>query len=155
MSEETKVAAAETKPAATQTSQPSAPTAATLGELKSAIPDSDAAFREKCIEQGFTLPQAQTAWMSVLREQVKAKDAELATAKAKTAMPGTEGVATGKKTGADVGADPESQWKAAVDAKIAGGLQHNAAVSAVARENPDLHRAYLVEYNARHGRKVA
>ena len=153
-SEETKVAAAETKTAAPQPSQPAQPTAATLGELKSAIPGSDAAFREKCLEQGFTLPQAQAAWMNVLQEQLKAKDAELSATKAKAAMPGSDGVTTGKTHAAPTG-DAESQWKAAVDAKIAAGFGHDTAVSAVARENPELHQAYLKAYNERHGRRVA
>ena len=36
--------------------------AATLAELKKALPDSDAAFRESCIEGGCTLVQAQAEW---------------------------------------------------------------------------------------------
>lgn len=163
MSSDAKVAAAETDAAAETKSSGTQntavlrveSTAATLGELKSAIPDSTAEFREKCIEQGFTLPQAQTAWMTVLRDQVKAKDAELTKAKAEKVAPGTEGVAGTKGSPGASGDGPEAEWKAALDAKIAAGFKHNDAVSALAREKPELHKAYIAAYNERNGRKVA
>ena len=148
-SEETKVAAAETKPAAPQ---PVQPTAATLSELKSAIPDSDAVFREKCLEQGYSLPQAQTAWMGVLRDQVKAKDAELATVKAKAAMPGSDGVTTGKVS--TVGGSAIDQWDKAVAEKTAAGVSKQRALSMVAKENPDLHARYVSEWNTARGRSA-
>lgn len=147
MSEETKVPAAETK---TAVPQPVQPTAATLGELKSAIPDSDAVFREKCLEQGYTLPQAQTAWMGVLREQVKAKDAELATAKSKTVMPGSDGVTTGKMK--IVGGSATEQWDRAVAEKTTAGVSKQRALSMVAKENPDLRARYVSEWNTARGR---
>lgn len=45
------------------------PQAATVKELKAAFPDSDAEFREACLEAEMTLAQAKDAWLIRLAEQ--------------------------------------------------------------------------------------
>lgn len=45
--------------------------------------------------------------------------------------------------------DPVAQWDAEVSALMRGGMSKTAAVSHLASSNPQLHRAYLAEYNVR------
>jgi len=74
---------------------------ATLAELKKAIPDSTADFREKMIEGGATLGDAQEFWAEELRGQLKAAREDIGLLKAAAKKPGVEPVtSTGKGSGA-------------------------------------------------------
>lgn len=135
---------------------------ATLAELKTTLSDSNAEFRELCIESGATLADAQGKWMAKLREQ-NAKLAEQATtqdkkiadmesaAKAKEEMPGVEALGAGATDGtAAAPGDPASEWHAAVDAKVKAGMKKGAAIAAVVKEDPALQRAFVASYNTEH-----
>lgn len=75
--------------------------AATVQELKKAIPDSTADFREKMVIGEATLADAQEFWAEELRGQLKAAQDENTTLKAAAKKPGTEPViSTGKPAGA-------------------------------------------------------
>ncbi|HUT91909.1 MAG TPA: S49 family peptidase [Thermoguttaceae bacterium] len=115
---------------------------ATTAELKAALPDSTADFREQCTEQGFTLAQAQAAWMSHLREENTAL-------KAKAAKPGVEPLGEGRPSKRTMaGGDAVADFNAAVAEKVAGGMARMKAAIAVAREDPTLHEAYLRATNS-------
>ena len=49
--------------------------------------------------------------------------------------------------------DPEGQWESRVTGKIEDGMTRGQAIRAVAREHPDLHTAYIVAHNLKHGHK--
>lgn len=142
-------------PLETRKTEPPAPKAATIGELKSALPDSDAPFQVKCLEQGWTLTQAKDRWMDLLRlnNEVLAKDKELAEARAD--KPGVAPLGTGvdkKGAAAEETGDPIERWKAAVAAKMCPGVMKSQAVREVVHEDPDLHDAYVKAYNEQYGR---
>lgn len=48
--------------------------------------------------------------------------------------------------------DPIAEWDSRLAAKMRAGMPQDKATSALVREDPELHRAYLAAYNARHGR---
>ncbi len=138
------------------------PVAATIADLKKAFPTSEAAFREECMELKATLADAHELWAdhvtkanAKLAEDNKAqadKIAELeAAAKAKMEAPGVE--ALGVSAGAEakgVSGDASAQFKEAVAEKTKAGMNKGEAIAAVVREQPELHQAYLVSYNAEH-----
>jgi protease-4 len=76
---------------------------ATLAELKKALPDATAEFRESCMEMDATIQDATELWMDKLRDQNKALAAEVAMAKAASKKPGVEPVASGAAPSADAG----------------------------------------------------
>jgi len=70
-----------------------APVAATLAELKTALPKSDAEFRESCLEQSLTLEQAKDRWLDRVEERNAALEKQLQTTKdAAEQLRGHEGV---------------------------------------------------------------
>lgn len=149
------------------------PRAATIGELKAACPGASADFLMQQLEAGATEPQAMKAWMGEQAKQLAAaKEAEAklkadADAKAKAdadaaaksggaKKPGVKALAEGKaKADADAEAsgDPIAEFNEAVDAKVAKGRPKAQAIAAVAREKPELHRAYVIAHNEQHGRR--
>ncbi|MFQ5493772.1 MAG: head maturation protease, ClpP-related [Phycisphaerae bacterium] len=138
--------------AAPQADAPPPPRGATVAELKSALPDSDAAFREECIEGGLTLAAAKDRWMDRLRSQVAEhgkKMAELQAAGARSR--GVDPLPT--RSTADVATgSAAARWDEAVGEKVRAGLSRHEAIKRVGRENPDLRAEYVAEYNATHGR---
>ena len=122
------------------------PQVATIAELKSACPGSDAAFRESCLESGLTLAQAQERW-------IKHQAAELAKATAETKKPKVEPLGEGRASVSDGvgGGDSVADFSTRVATKIAAGMSRRAAVAAVAREDPTLHEAFLRQTNAKTG----
>lgn len=145
--------------------KPPAPTAASIQELKQEFPDSTAEWRESCVEQGLTMTQATKAWARHQSEALKQTQKELAALQAAQAQAQADAEAAGKKPGQPALKDGGGQsgqaedgsaterFNAAVEAKMAAGLPKPRAISAVVKEQPDLHRAYLREHNQRFGRK--
>jgi signal peptide peptidase SppA len=141
--------------------------AATIVELKAALPDSTADFREKCQESGLTLAEAKDRWMVELREQNKALAAAAAAAKteaaqaqanaAKAQEAGKKGVgvpavpAGGPGAGSDSG-DAAADFEEAVAAEEKRGKKRHEAVKAVAKRDPALAERYEASHNAKFGR---
>jgi signal peptide peptidase SppA len=128
------------------------PVAATVSELKAALPDSSAEFREGCQERKLTLAQAKDEWLGELRKQ----NEEL---RAKAAKPGSPavGVTQSEKTsGGESSADGAiGEWNAEVgEVMDRQKCSRSRAIGTVQRARPDLHAAYLEEYNRNHGRRV-
>jgi signal peptide peptidase SppA len=136
--------------AETQTGTTAAPVAATLAELKGGLPDSDAEFREECIEAGLPLAAAKDRWLDRLREQNKAQAAELATVKAAGGAVGVEplGVKPGAGDG-EAGGDVIEEFEAAFQKRVDAGMKRDAAMRETVREDPQRHQAYVVAYNER------
>jgi hypothetical protein len=129
-----------------------------LTELKAAFPD-EAEFVLEQHELGHTVLEAKAAYADILAARVKeqdetisAKDKELAEFKAKGPATGVEPLsedAPGDKSAAFDG-DPIEAWTKALQAKIAAGMDNKRAASALVREQPELHAAYLEAYNELH-----
>ena len=145
-------------PMATVT-EPSVPSAATITELKAALPDASPEFYIEQMEKQATIEQANAAWMCVLRETVKAQEAasaelekkhtaelEAAKAEAKAKEGGVEPVGIG---GADKTWDnPRQEWLEKIEAKCKVGIPRNRAVSIVNKENEGLRLAMLETVNS-------
>lgn len=142
---------------------------ATLKELKAALPESTAEFREKCLEGSMTVAQATAAWAAHLSEELKATKTQLAEMKAKQAAEGDEpplkkpGVkalqqASKKTSDEDEGeasGDPIAEWKKRHAAKVSAGKSREQATAELRQEDPELHRSYVQEFNARHRARIA
>lgn len=116
---------------------------ASIRDLKAAIPDSTAEFREECIEKGYTLAQAKDAHMDTLRAQLQNRDEQL-----KTSSP-SRGVKRLRSASpkASTSGSPAEQVAELRDRHIANGLSRSEAHKRVMREHPELRAAYVQAAN--------
>jgi len=141
-------------------SEPTAPVAATLTELKAAFSSAGSDFVLGQLEAGATMAQAQHKF------ELHQKDAEIAKLKAdneaalnakveaekKSAdKPKAYGVdpvsAHGKTSAAEGEGTFTAQWNAAIEEKVASKkITRQQAVVLVAKENPQLQQGYIEEY---------
>ncbi len=137
------------------------PAPATLSELKSTFPASNADWRERCLEQGFTLSQATQAWIKELEARAAETNKKLADQEAKVAEMekqaktrslGQEPLTTGA-TSVNDGGDVKTQVKALVDEKIRDtGKPRHDCYAMVMRENPELREALVASANSNRGK---
>ena len=142
---------------------------ATLAELKARFPQAGAEFYVAQIEAEASIDDAAKAWETEQANQVaklkadaeKAqKAAEEAKAEAETAKAENDKLrknqksigndptdGTGKASESTELAEPIVAWNAAVDDKLKTGLKKPDAVRALAKEQPDLHAAYVQAHN--------
>lgn len=133
-----------------------APLAATFAELKAGLLGADAEFICAQQEKGATLAVAEKAWMveqgqRLERARSEAIEAKAAVAKSAAKKPGVEplGDGEGKAQRGEQG-DPIAAWDAALTQKIERYKgDRMKATSALVREQPDLHSAYLAAHNIR------
>ena len=92
-------------------------TTATLAQLKKALPDSTAEFREECLELEASLADAQGLWMKELHQRAAAQEQRIAELSAAAKAPGVAPVAA--STGSTGPTDEEGLIAEAVQA--AGG----------------------------------
>lgn len=78
----------------------------------------------------------------------EAAEARAEAEKAKVPKPGVETLGGNSKNAADIG-DPIAAWNAAIRANMALGMTKGKAAAAVAREDKELHAAYIAAVNAR------
>lgn len=109
--------------------------AASLRQLKAALPDAGSDFILSALEQGMSVGDAKMEWMD---QTIKAQAQQIEELKAAGPKPGAKPLGTRK--GAVQIDDPKAEWKAVV--KEAG------SVSKAVRENPELHAAYVESCNA-------
>ncbi len=141
------------------------PTAATLQELRDALPNATAEFREACQIDECTLAEAKDRYMAELdkRNAALAKQAETAKteadeAKAKLAAAKksatVEAIGTeGGKPNDGGGADPVAAWEQRVtDTQKAYNITRPQAVRKCAGMYPEAHREFVDAYNERYGR---
>ena len=145
------------------------PKAATWQELKACCPGADADFLGKQMDAQATAEDATKAWMGELQrrseadakarkeaEEAKAEaekqaaEAKAAAEKAKAGKPGVDALGGGNGKSGDVG-DPLAEFQAAVDEKLKTKLSRPDAVRAIAKDNPDLHAAFVEAHNAKVG----
>jgi hypothetical protein len=149
----------------TENKTPAAEGQATFEELKAGCVGADAAFICSQLEAKATLKQATAAWMSEQQKRIEAankatEEAKAASvkaaedAKAAAAKPGVKAITTSNGNDPVTEGSPIVQWNEAVAGKVKAGLPRDKAIAAVARENPDLHDAYLIAYNEEHQPKV-
>ena len=120
------------------------PKAATLQELKAALPKAGSDFLLASIEKGETLAQAQARYIAEA-------DSRIEQLQANTKPSGTKPLATpGKPASADGAGDPVAAFKSIVDGHIASGMTRAKAFSKAVHENPEAHKAYIESYNLKH-----
>ena len=128
-------------------------TAATIAELKAAFPKADADFIIAQIEAGATIAQATTAWATELTARLEKSESEKAeleqAATPPPAPPGVEALGSGNTPGAGTegATDPIEAFNTAVSERITKGQSRQKAVLAVAKTDPDLHKAFLLATN--------
>lgn len=129
------------------------PESATYEQLVASCVGADPAFLCKQLGAKATVAQAMGAWMAEQNARLSAAREEADKAKAQSKKPGVEPITHGKgKDGkAAFEGDPISAWEEALEAKLAKcGNRANArrsAVTALVKENPELHQAYIEAYN--------
>lgn len=113
--------------------------AASLKQLKAAIPDSDPAFRERCLDAGLTLSAAKDAWMGELRNKLAAASKGRGVAPLKTATAGPRAI----------GGNVRDQFESLVrETMQARGLSKLKATAHVVRNHKALHEAYVEFVNS-------
>jgi ATP-dependent protease ClpP protease subunit len=125
--------------------------AATIAELKNAMPKADADFLLKQLETGATLGQAQNAYAGELSQQLEKAQKEIADLKAKieaqpaNKKPGVAALGNGASLPAarEETGNPTDLWNAAVQRHVAAGKPKAKAIRDCVRENPELHQQYL------------
>lgn len=146
-------------PDGAQAQQP-ASTVASYEQIKAVCKGAPADFICAQLERKATVEQARDAWTDALSVKVIELEKVNADLLAKGDKPGVDAVDLGKgaaKAGKDGAAsasasdetDAVAEWNAAVKAKVDSGLNKQQAISAVARENKDLHAAYISAVNKR------
>jgi signal peptide peptidase SppA len=141
--------------------------AATFAEIKGSLPTASADFIVRQLEKGASLEQVQGAFQaeqeskivaleaqaSDLKGQIVALEAQNADLKGqiedlKKVPKGLAPVASdGSVDAGEASSDPVSAWNTAVKSEMGGGKSQKDAVLFLARERPDLHRAYLDQVN--------
>jgi len=142
-----------------------------VGACKNCKPTSsadDALFVADQLAKGATVAQARDAWDDTLTSRIDARDCELNAAKVELAKKQTQQQASlvngngvkplvdGGKGGsvAEESSDPIAAWNEAVAEKMKAGKSKASAISALVKENPDLHQSYLAAFNENSKRKV-
>ena len=125
---------------------------ATLAELKAALPDSSAEFREGCLEDSLPLEIANQRWMNELRGQLKAQGAKLESAQAAAARPGVQAVGSTGTAGTAIASNPIDEWNQTVAGYLKQGMNRQTAMAKAVADHPELHEEYLSAYNEQHGR---
>lgn len=124
------------------------PKAASLQELKAALPKSTAEFREKCLEKNLSIQQSQAAFIDEQQLQIedmaaKAKIHGVAAVKGRTGDP------------ADAAIDGKATIQARADQlQQTRKLPRAQAWAQACRENPEARKAMVEAHNADHKRKA-
>ena len=140
MAEETKATVE-----ATASPKPREPVAATYEELKGACPGADAEFLCSQLEANATADQAVKAWMIAQQKRVDEANKRANRAAAASTVDGVGTAMDGN--GQSGGGSAAEQWREALAAKVQGGVDKVKAVRLLAKEQPELHQAYVDEAN--------
>lgn len=139
---------------------------ASFEDLKSQLPGADADFICEALEAGWTLDQARSEHMERQQKQIADANAKLAeaqrreaesAAKAPKDVPGVAAVGTAPTKPAAVAAADStaaSEWKEQLATLLSAGMPVGQATRQLVKTRPDLHKAYLEEFNAAGGRPV-
>lgn len=145
----------------------STPRPATYSEIKVACPGADAEFIGSQCEANATVPQAQSAWMTVQSRRIEENKAALAAAEARIvdaeakintrAAVGVDAVGESRIGASDVPgkgkakhADPVAEFNGRVNALMAQGMQRSKAFATVCKQDPALREQFVDAHNAVH-----
>lgn len=106
--------------------------AATVKQLKAALPNATAEFRETCLEKGLSLTASLKAYVAEVDKRQPAR-------KSVQPLP--------TRFGSAAAGTPKSAFEARVDALIAKGQSRSAATRAVVASHPALHAEFLAAVN--------
>jgi signal peptide peptidase SppA len=131
------------------------PSAATFDELEAALVGASAEFVVGQLKKRATLDEARAAWMAEQSARIEAAEKRADEAEAKADAGGVDPVGTGnlKGEGAAAGGDAAEQFWGAVRERQAAGMPRARAVSAVARERPEIREQMVDEHNRIHRAK--
>jgi signal peptide peptidase SppA len=122
---------------------------ASLKTLKAALPKASSDFIVEALESGWSVAQARMAWMEkTIASQAEEIETLKSTKPGASRGGGAKPLTTGK-SGVAITGDAKALWAAAIKEKTDAGMNRAKAVSAVVREQPDLHSAYVEACNAR------
>lgn len=123
---------------------PEAPKAATISDLKAALPEATSDQLVGYLEAGLTVEQATAVYGS---EKSRADKAAKETPPRRIGNEplGSEGGATAEAAG-----DPIAAWNDAIAAEMKRGASRAKATQTVARREPELREAYVEAYNMEH-----
>jgi len=126
--------------------------AATLQQLREAMPGATAEQLLSCVERSLTLDEARSEHTQRLAATVEKQRGEIEAAKAKS-VPTTPPLADGDAP--DAAADTDGNpFVAEVDRQIAAGKSRTAAVLSAAKKYPEAHRAFVHSHNEQYKRPV-
>lgn len=148
----------------TETAPPE--TAASVAQLKKALPDATSEFLVECLEHDCTLAQATAEWTDHLRAISKAQATEIENLKAAAAEAEEKKKAASKKPGVQpagatiatsyTSSDSIEAWNDAVSEQMSTRkMTRDVAIREVNRKQPGLREAMLREHNTVHGRSKA
>lgn len=140
-------------------SAPVAQPVVTIHELRAACPGADDTFLVGQLTNNATVASASAAWLAEMNARLTASQAEAAALKAEKPSVDKPGVAPIQATGKPAVTDQEessaiAQWNAAIDAKVRPGVTRQQAAVMVAKENPDLQKAYIEEHRQNAAQRV-
>lgn len=136
-------------------SEPAREQAAAYHELVAACPGATSEFVCEQLERRASVAQAKDAWIALQNEQLKAsREQAQQTANAGAANnSGFEPLGTAPPSkgagGEPATGEATDQFDEAVRERMAGGMSRESAIGAVAREQPELHQAFLLATNPR------
>jgi len=123
--------------------------------IKAACPGADAEFLCAAMEGKLTAEQARDKWIEKLQAESATAKAERDAALESLAALRAEGIGnkpveTAVNEVSDAGTlSAKEQWNKAIQEKVSGGMSKAAAIAKLAKDNPDLHAAYLNEVNGK------
>lgn len=112
-------------------------------DILAAFPD-DPEYASEQVQAGVSLLEAKAGYVDRLRDKMSRRPA-----------PPPVPAMVGEQGSVQASGDPVAQWHDAVHVKLSAGLSDWEARRQVAVEQPELHRAYLEEYNRRTPRRGA
>ncbi len=122
---------------------PPAPLAASYQELVASCVGADDKFICAQLAAKSTLAQAVAAWMAEQNLRIAASKAETEAAQAKAAKPGVEALKTAGTAKSESNSDPVAQWNERLAAKVKAGSTKAKAAGSLAKEDPELHAAFI------------
>jgi len=121
--------------------------ASAIGKMKAALPNASSHFILSALESSMTIDQARTAW---LEQTVASQSKQIEALKsAQATAPGAKPLGAGANLSKQAIADPKAAWEAAIKSKAEGGMSRAKATSAVVKDQPELHQAYIEACNVR------
>ncbi|HTN73910.1 MAG TPA: S49 family peptidase [Pirellulaceae bacterium] len=127
---------------------------ASYHDLVAALPGADNDFVCSQLAANATVELARTAWMTEQNNRLAQARTAKPAATSTTTKPGVQPVNAGATAAvSSFQGDAIAQWEERLEAKMQRpGMTRAKAISQLTAEQPELHQAYIAEYNAKNGR---